>query len=122
MKTPAIALLLIGLFAPIAQAAEVEFVTCDNGLRCFRPPCPSRDTVLLPSGRRLARTEPDLSRLTEAQRQQLLAGRSGQGSALYEGTTVLAGALEEGPSARLVASGIVRPATKAESQLCRRRR
>lgn len=122
MRRLAIALLSIGPFVPITQAAEVEFVTCDNGLRCFRPPCPSRDTVLLPSGRRLARTEPDLSRLTEAQRRQLLLGSSGQGSALYEGTTVLAGSLEEGPPIRLVASRIVRSATKAESQLCRRRR
>lgn len=121
MKAPAIVLLSIGLCAPIAQSAEVEFVSCDNGLRCFRPPCPSRDTVLLPSGRRLARTEPNLSGLTQAQRQQLLLGNTSQGSALYAGTMVLAGTLEEGPPARLAASRIVRPATKAESQLCRRR-
>ena len=122
MRTPVIALVSIVILAPIAQAAEVTFVTCDNGLRCFRPPCPSRDTVLLPSGRRLARTEPDLSRLTEAQRQQLLVGSAGRGSTLYEGTTVLAGTLDEGPSARVVASRIVRAATQAESALCRRRR
>ncbi|MGE7472854.1 hypothetical protein ACQKLX_25725 [Bosea sp. NPDC003192] len=121
MKTPAVALLSLGLLASIAQAAEVEFVTCDNGLRCFKPPCPSRDSLLLPSGRRLARTAPDLSRLNEAQRQQLLVGNTGHGSALYAGTMVLAGTLEEGSSARLVASRIVRTATKAESDLCRRR-
>lgn len=116
-----IALLSIGLVAPIAESAEVEFVTCDNGLRCFRPPCPSRDSLLLPSGRRLARTAPDLSGFTQAQRQQLLLGNTDHGSALYAGTMVLAGTLEEGPPARLVASRILRPATKAEAQLCRRR-
>lgn len=121
MKTSAIALLSIGLLAPVAQSAEVEFVTCDNGLRCFKAPCPARDTVLLPSGQRLARTTPDLSRLGEAQRKQLALGNTDHGSALYAGTMVLAGTLEEGPPARLVASRIVRAATKAESALCRRR-
>ncbi|HEV2513453.1 hypothetical protein [Bosea sp. (in: a-proteobacteria)] len=121
MRASIIILLSVGLLAPTAQSAEVEFVTCDNGLRCFRPPCPSRDSVLLPSHRRLARTAPDLSRLGEAQHKQLLLGNTGQGSALYAGTVVLAGTLEEGPPTRLVASRIVRPATKAESQLCRRR-
>lgn len=121
MKAPAVALLSIGLFAPIAQSAEVEFVTCDNGLRCFKPPCPSRDSVLLPSGRRLARVEPNLSGLTQAQRQRLLLGNTDRGSALYAGTMVLAGTLEEGAAVRLVADRIVRPATQAESQLCRRR-
>lgn len=119
--TVIIAFLSIGLIAPVAQSAEVEFVACDNGLRCFKAPCPSRDTVLLPSGRRLGRTAPDLSGFTQAQRQQLALGNTDRGSALYAGTIVLAGTLEEGPPARLVASRIVRPATKAESALCRRR-
>lgn len=121
MRTPIIVLLSVGLFAPIAQSAEVEFVTCDNGLRCFRPPCPARDSVLLPSGRRLARTAPDLSRLGEAQHKELVLGNTDHGSALYAGTMVLAGTLEQGPPTRLVASRIVRSATKAETQLCRRR-
>lgn len=117
MKAPAVALISIAIFAPIAHSAEVTFITCDNGLRCFRPPCPSRDTVLLPSGRRLARIEPDLSALTEAQRRQLL-----DKSALYHGTVVLAGTLEETPAVRIAARSIVRTATKAEAELCRRRR
>lgn len=108
--------LLLASAATIAGAAEVSFVTCDNGLRCFRPPCPAQDVVLLPSGRRLARTGPDLAGLSSAERKRLL-----ESDGLYYGTMVLAGTVEQGPATKVVARSIVRPATRAEADLCRRR-
>lgn len=109
--------LLLAGSATLAAAEEVTFVTCDNGLRCIRAPCPARDVVLLPSGRRLARTEPDLSGLNPADRKRLA-----EGDGLYYGTVVLSGTIEGGSQTRVIARGIVRPATAAEASLCRRQK
>jgi len=96
--------------------AETLFVACDNGLRCFRAPCPARDVLLLPSNRRLPRTEASLAQLTEAERK-----RVAEVSGSYYGTIVFAGEIDEGRKPPVIATRIVREATKAEAALCRKR-
>ena len=98
-----------------AGSAEDLFVSCDNGIRCIRAPCPSRDVVLLPSGKRYARTGLRFEGLSEVDKKRL-AGSSG----LYDGTVVLGGTIEEGPPVNVVARRIVRATTPGESTLCRR--
>lgn len=96
--------------------AETLFVTCDNDLRCFRAPCPARDVLLLPSNRRLSRTAASLAQLTDAERKRVAAI-----SGSYYGTIVFAGEVDESRKPSVVATRIVREATKAEAALCRRR-
>lgn len=102
--------------ATLPAGAQTLFVTCDNGLRCVRAPCPSKDVVLVPSGERYARTEPDLSGLPpeDSARRDLANG-------LYYGRLVLAGTVSEGPPVQIVASKVLRRATAREAALCRRR-
>lgn len=105
---------LLGLASPAVQA-EALFVSCDNGLRCVRAPCPSRDVVLLPSGQRYARTGPQFEGLSKADLEKL-----NQGDGLYDGTLVLGGTIDEGPPVRVVARRVVRQTTPREATLCRR--
>lgn len=110
--------LFLALFATCfatAGWAEDLFVSCDNGLRCVRAPCPSRDVVLLPSGKRYARTGPRLEGLSEADRKRLAAD-----SGLYYGTIVMGGAIDQGPPVRVIARRVVRATTASEARLCRR--
>ena len=106
-----------------AAASESLFITCDNGLRCVRAPCPSWDTVALPSGKRFARTAMDFGGLSEQDKAQLH-----EGDRLYHGKLVLAGTVsrEAGGDlktsrATIRGSRIVRAATAGESALCRQR-
>lgn len=101
---------------PPPAAAQALFVACDNGLRCVQAPCPSKDVVLVPSGRRYAKTDPDLSALppTDAARRDLASG-------LYSGRLVLSGTVEDGPPVRITATKVLRRATAHEAALCRRR-
>lgn len=112
---PAVFTLLGSVTAAGASDGEALFVTCDNGLRCIKAPCPARDVVALPSGKRYTRTGPKL-RLSAADGERLAAG-----DGLYSGTIVLGGAIEEGPPVVIVATRVVRPATAQEAALCRRR-
>ena len=96
--------------------ADILFVTCDNGIRCFRAPCPARDVLLLPSNRRLPGMEASLTQLTEAERK-----RVADVSGAYYGTIVFAGEIDESRKPAAIAMRIVREATKAEAALCRRR-
>ena len=96
--------------------AETLFVTCDNGIRCFRAPCPARDVLLLPSNRRLPGMTASLEQLTEPERKRVAAI-----SGTYYGTIVFAGEVDESGKQPAIARRIVREATKAESALCRRR-
>ncbi len=89
------------------------FVACDNGLRCVREPCPSRDIVLLPSGERLEKTSPDLSGLSPEDEARL---READG--LYHGSIVLEGTVAGGA---VVATRVVRDAAAEEAALCRQR-
>jgi hypothetical protein len=102
--------------ATCPAGAQALFVTCDNGLRCVRTPCPSKDVVLVPSGKRFARTEPDLSGLPPAD-----AARRDLSDGLYYGRLVLSGTVEDGPPVQIVARKVLRRATARESALCRRR-
>jgi hypothetical protein len=107
--------LALALAAPLPAVAEALFVSCDNGRRCARAPCPSRDVVLLPSGKRYALTAPRLEDVSPADLRRLE-----QGHGLYEGTIVLGGIVEDGPPVRIVARRVVRAATAREAALCRR--
>ena len=89
------------------------FVACDNLLRCVRAPCPSTDIVLLPSGERLPRTGPRLDRLSAEDRRWLA-----EVDALYYGTVVLEGTIEDGA---VSATRIVRNVTDDEAAMCRKR-
>jgi hypothetical protein len=102
--------------ATLPAGAQALFVTCDNGLRCVRAPCPSKDVVLVPSGKRFARTEPDLSGLPPAD-----AARRDLSDGLYYGRLVLTGTVTEGPPVQILASKVLRRATAHEAALCRRR-
>lgn len=109
-------ILALVLAGPLPAVADELFVSCDNGRRCTRAPCPSRDVVLLPSGQRYPLTAPHLDELSPADLQRLR-----QGHGLYEGTIVLGGTVEDGPPVRIVARRVVRAATAGEAALCRRR-
>lgn len=97
--------------------AETMFVVCDNGLRCFKPPCPARDVVLLPLGKRLPRTDAALDRLTDAERKRV----SDVGGTYY-GSIVFGGEIDSGQGPPVTARRIIRDATKTEAALCRNRR
>jgi hypothetical protein len=97
--------------------AETMFVVCDNGLRCFRPPCPARDVLLLPSRERLPRTDASLDRLSQAERKRVM-----DVSGTYDGSIVFGGDVNEEGNPRVIARRIVRNATKAEAALCRSRK
>nr|WP_047573687.1 hypothetical protein [Methylobacterium sp. ZNC0032] len=114
MKIVPATVLLCLLGQPVQ--AEDLFVTCDNGIRCFRAPCPARDVLLLPSNRRLPNREASLERLTVAERKRV-ADVSGS----YYGTIVFAGEIDESRRPPVTATRIVRDATKAEAALCRKR-
>ncbi|KFC63840.1 hypothetical protein FG93_05348 [Bosea sp. LC85] len=109
-------ILMAAVAIPRPAEAQVLFVVCDNGLRCVQAPCPSKDVVLVPSGRRYAKTDPDLSGLPAAD-----AARRDLASGLYYGRLVLSGTVEDGPPVRITATKILRRATAHEAALCRRR-
>ena len=109
------ATVLLGLHLQSVQA-ETLFVTCDNGIRCFRAPCPARDVLLLPSNRRLPGTEASLEQLTVAERK-----RGADVSGSYYGTIVFTGEIDESRKPPVIATRIVRNATKVEAALCRKR-
>ena len=114
MRTILMAALAAGLST--AATAEDLFIVCDNGLRCVRMPCPHRDVVALPSGTRYPRNEPKFENIPRTEIERLM--RDG---ALYEGTVVLGGTIDRGPPASIVARRVVRPATPAETAVCRPR-
>lgn len=113
-------LLAAGLLAAAAGPAVADslYVGCDNGLRCFRAPCPSRDTVDVTTGRRFARTTLDVGGLSAADK-----ARPELRDGLYYGTLAFEGRL--GRDARgepvVIAIRIARAATAREARLCRRR-
>lgn len=92
-------------------AAASQFIACDNGLRCVREPCANRDTVLLPSGERLANVSPSVDGLSEEDRARLQ-----EADGLYYGTVVLEGSVD---GEAVIATRIARDATEAEAALCR---
>jgi hypothetical protein len=110
---PAVALLFL-LASPLA-AAEGRYIVCDNGLRCFKAPCPSSTVRNLATGQAFKGLYPDISRLSEADQQRIR-----ETDALYFGRLVLTGRVERGgqnaPS--LTVTGIERAAMTAERRHC----
>ncbi|MGQ3209899.1 hypothetical protein [Shinella sp.] len=110
---PAIVVLFL-LASPLA-AAEGSYIVCDNGLRCFKAPCPSSAVRNLATGQAFKGSYPDISRLSKADQQRIR-----DTDALYFGRLVLTGRVERRgqnlPS--FIATGIEREATKAERRHC----
>jgi hypothetical protein len=98
------------MLAAPAYAATL-FITCDNGLRCVRLPCPSKDTVLLPAGTRLKGVTPGLDEMSSRDRRRLA-----ESDGLYYGTVVMEGRVTQGS---VMARRVVRNATPRETRLCR---
>ena len=118
------ALAVTVLSAP-AQAASL-FITCDNGLRCVRSPCPSYDAIEIPSGERYSRILVDINGLGARER-----ARSDLPNGLYRGSLAFSGAIERGasvvngrsiPTTTLRVTRIARTAMASEALLCRRDR
>lgn len=110
---PAAALLFL-LASPLA-AAEGRYIVCDNGLRCFKAPCPSSTVRNLATGQAFKGNYPDISRLPDADQQRIR-----ETDALYFGRLVLTGRVERRGQGfpALVVSGIERAATEAERRHC----
>lgn len=109
------ALMLLLLATPLA-AADRLYVVCDNGLRCFKAPCPSSTVRDLATGKSIKSVSPMLDGLVEADRERIR-----QAEALHFGRLVLRGHIErrDGPSA-LVVTGIARETTAGERRGCPR--
>lgn len=110
---------------PALAAPEKSYVVCDNGLRCFAPPCPSTNALDVRSGRLSKGVWPDTSRLNRKDQAELQ-----RSDALYRGTQVVRGRIVRrtrtflGKPRRLpflVVSGVERPSTAREQRLCRGR-
>lgn len=107
------ALVSLLLATPLA-AADRLYVVCDNGLRCFKAPCPSSTVHDLATGKSFKSVSPILDGLAEADRERIR-----RTEALHYGRLVLRGhvARRDGPSG-LVVTGIVRMATAGERRGC----
>lgn len=107
------ALILLFLATPLA-AADRLYVVCDNGLRCFKAPCPSSTVRDLLTGKSFKSVFPMLDELPEADRERIR-----QTDALHFGRLVLRGHVErrDGPSA-FVVTGIARETTAGERRGC----
>jgi len=117
------ALLVAAVPAGMAHAAgqRSQFVVCDNGLRCFAAPCPSRSALDLETGAVLAGVSVDTTDL------DLPPAFGSLDEALYRGTIVIAGTAEQrilGEFGRkrsetvIRAETVVRLATPAERAQC----
>lgn len=106
---------LLVLGTSLSAAADAAYVACDNGLRCFKAPCPSTTVRDLATGREWRGTSPDIGGLSETEQQRIR-----ETDALYFGRLVLRGHIErraDAPSA-LVVTGILREAKAAERRRC----
>jgi hypothetical protein len=117
-----IALVLVS--AASAPAVAASYVYCDNGLRCFKAPCPSSNALNLATGTVAKGVSIDTERLPAKDRTGDLPND------LYAGKLVLKGFVEKrsvtytGKKYRLpylVATRVERTATPAESRRCRGR-
>jgi hypothetical protein len=117
-------LLVALVLVSAASAAEASYVYCDNGLRCFKAPCPSSNALNLATGRVAKGVSIDMKRLPAGDRTDDLP------NGLYAGKLVLKGFIETrtvtytGKKYRLpylVATRVERAATPVESRRCRGR-
>jgi len=108
-----------------AGAAEGGYVVCDNGLRCFTQPCPSRSALELAGGKVVKGVTVDTDALSQKDKAQL------GDDALYYGRLVLRGHIETRtrtfhgkPDSLpfLVATGVERQSKAAERRHCMARR
>lgn len=104
---------------PAFAAAESSYVYCDNGLRCFKAPCPSNSALDLATGAIVKGVSIDTSGLPQA--------IVDQSDVLYSGKIVVRGSIEHRTQTIsgkdyslpwLVATRIVRTAKDNERKHC----
>ncbi|MER9656758.1 hypothetical protein NKJ26_25225 [Mesorhizobium sp. M0152] len=107
---------------PAFAAAESSYVYCDNGLRCFKAPCPSNSALDLATGQIAKGVSIDASRLPQADK-----AITDQSDVLYAGKIVVRGSIEHRTQTItgkgynlpwLVATRIVRTAKDSERKHC----
>jgi hypothetical protein len=107
---------------PSLAAAESSYVYCDNGLRCFKAPCPSNSALDLASGTIIKGVSIDASGLPQADK-----AITDLSDALYAGKIVVRGSIEQRTQTItgkdyslpwLVATRIVRTAKDSERKHC----
>jgi hypothetical protein len=107
---------------PALAAAQSSYVYCDNGLRCFKAPCPSNSALDLATGTIIKGVSIDPSGLPQADKAII-----DQSDVLYSGKIVVRGSIEhrtqtitgkEYSQPWLVATRIVRTARDSERKHC----
>jgi hypothetical protein len=108
--------------SPSLAATESSYVYCDNGLRCFKAPCPSNSALDLASGEIIKGVSIDPSGLPQADK--VITDLS---DALYAGKIVVRGSIEHRTQTItgkdyslpwLIATRIVRTAKDSERKHC----
>jgi hypothetical protein len=107
---------------PALAAAQGSYVYCDNGLRCFKAPCPSNSALDLATGTIIKGVSIDTSGLPQADK-----AITDQSDVLYAGKIVVRGSIEQRTQTItgkdyslpwLVATRIVRTASDSERKHC----
>ena len=107
---------------PSLAATESSYVYCDNGLRCFKAPCPSNSALDLATGTIIKGVSIDPSGLPQADK-----AITDLSDALYAGKIVVRGSIEQRTQTItgkdyslpwLVATRIVRTAKDSERKHC----
>ena len=107
---------------PSLATAESSYVYCDNGLRCFKAPCPSNSALDLATGTIIKGVSIDTSGLPQADK-----ARPDLSDLLFYGSIVIRGRIESRPDKAtdgiqiqkvIVAKAIERPATMKERNHC----
>ncbi|TSE07208.1 hypothetical protein C1D09_019400 [Mesorhizobium intechi] len=75
---------------PAFATADSSYVYCDNGLRCFKQPCPSNSALDLATGKVIKGVSIDTSRLPQADK-----AITDQSDVLYTGKIVVRGLIEQ---------------------------
>jgi hypothetical protein len=108
--------------SPSLAATESSYVYCDNGLRCFKAPCPSNSALDLASGEIIKGVSIDPSGLPQADK-----AITDLSDALYAGKIVVRGSIEHRTQTItgkdyslpwLIATRIVRTAKDSERKHC----
>ncbi|TIN19497.1 MAG: hypothetical protein E5Y31_24300 [Mesorhizobium sp.] len=125
MFTPRFASLVVAssiCTLPAFAAAESSYVYCDNGVRCFKAPCPSNSALDLATGTIIKGVSIDPSGLPQADK-----AITDLSDALYAGKIVVRGSIahrtqtitgKEYTLPWLVATRIVRTAKDSERKHC----
>ncbi|MBZ9741581.1 MULTISPECIES: hypothetical protein [unclassified Mesorhizobium] len=113
---------LLACASPSSAMAESSYVYCDNGLRCFKAPCPSNSALNLATGKIIKGVSIDTSRLPPKDKAMTDAS-----DVLYAGKIVVRGSIEHRTRTFtgkdyslpwLVATSIVRTANDSERKHC----